>query len=463
MGLQFSELKMSSSEVIKGIATAALSHTSSSDLARIAQVITQNRQSGKTRQLLIDVSELVARDSRSGIQRVVRSVLLELLSKTIPGFRVEPIYAIKNALGFRYARKFTCQFLGLPSQNLVDEPIEKSHGDVFLGLDLQHNLIIEQAGQLRLFRQLGIKVYFLIYDLIPILVPWSYPDGNSVSNLHSAWLNILHHQDGVVCISKSVADEFKTWLASFGTKRLRPLKIGWFHLGADVSRSVPTRGLHENTDAIKAELKKRPTFLSVGTLEPRKAQTQILKAFELLWQQGQDINLVLVGKKGWSGRDWDIEAFCQSLTTHPKSQSRLFWLDSISDEYLEIIYEHSNCLIAASHAEGFGLPLIEAAMHNLPIIARDIPVFREVAGDHAFYFQGSTADCLASCVDNWLKLNNSGNAPSSKGIEWLTWKESTQGLINVIIHNEWESEWCGLKNHTSIVAHGEAVYSNSLE
>ena len=58
--------------------------------------------------------------------------------------------------------------------------------------------------------------------------------------------------------------------------------------------------------------------------------------------------------------------------------NRLFWLEGISDEYLEKIYDAATCLIAASEGEGFGLPLIKVAQHKLPIIARDIPVFREV-------------------------------------------------------------------------------------
>ena len=46
-------------------------------------------------------------------------------------------------------------------------------------------------------------------------------------------------------------------------------------------------------------------------------------------------------------------------------------------------FPNSACLIAASFGEGFCLPLIEAAKHDLPMIARDIPVFREVAGQSA--------------------------------------------------------------------------------
>ena len=81
-----------------------------------------------------------------------------------------------------------------------------------------------------------------------------------------------------------------------------------------------------------------------------------------------------------------IPTIVEKLRHHPELGKRLFWLEGISDEYLEKVYATCVCLIAASEDEGFGLPLIEAARHRIPILARDIPVFREVAGDHASYF-----------------------------------------------------------------------------
>ena len=59
----------------------------------------------------------------------------------------------------------------------------------------------------------------------------------------------------------------------------------------------------------------------------------------------------------------------------------------------------SSSLIAASECEGFGLPLIEAARQGLPVIARDIPVFREVAGDHAFYYSAGRPEELADALE----------------------------------------------------------------
>jgi glycosyltransferase involved in cell wall biosynthesis len=165
----------------------------------------------------------------------------------------------------------------------------------------------------------------------------------------------------------------------------------------------------------------------VGTLEPRKGHAQTLAAFEILWQAGRDINLVIVGKPGWM-----MEALVAKLRTHPEQSQRLFWLEGISDEYLEKIYAACTCLIAASEGEGFGLPLIEAAQNKLPIIARDIPVFREVAGEYAHYFQGMVPSELADSITQWLDMYREGIDLSSEKMPWLTWKKSKEQLINVI-------------------------------
>ncbi len=128
-----------------------------------------------------------------------------------------------------------------------------------------------------------------------------------------------------------------------------------------------------------------------------------------------------------------VEALAKKIRKHPKLGSQLFWLEEVSDEYLEKIYAHSTCLIAASEGEGFGLPLIEAAQHKLPLIARDLAVFREVAGECAFYFSGTNPNNLAKAIIDWLSLYTLNNHPKCDDMPWLTWKESAKQLIGKLI------------------------------
>jgi glycosyltransferase involved in cell wall biosynthesis len=399
----------------------------------LSLAIAQNDQQPAKKQLLLDVSVLVQSDAKSGIQRVVRSILSELLANPPNGFRVEPVYAYPDG-SYRYARQFTLGFMNCPNTDLVDDTIDVANGDVYLYLDLTHHIALAQVDFYAYMRRVGVQINFIVYDLLPILMPHRFPDG--VHTLHARWLDMIAHTDGVLCISRAVADEMAEWLAVFGPERLRPFKLGWFHLGADVTGSVLTKGLPGDAEHVLQALSTRHTFLTVGTVEPRKGQMQTLAAFEQLWNQGMDANLVIVGKQGWN-----VDLLVERLRHHSERSKRLFWLDGISDEYLGKVYAASSCLIAASEGEGFGLPLIEAAQYKLPIIARDIPVFREVAGEHAYYFSGLEAVDLANAVKDWLALDKAGKAPQSDTMPWQTWKQSTQNLLDVILGGQWYQQW----------------------
>lgn len=384
-------------------------------------------------QLLIDISELVCRDGKTGIQRVVRSMLRQLLTSPPDGYRIEPIYASPNH-GYRYARQFTLGFLDCPDTDLNDEFVEYFSGDMFVGLDFRPEVVLRQAAFYQDLRKFGVKVYFVVYDLLPIQQPHNFVQG--ASDWLQRWMQVISNCDGVVCISKEVAIYVNDWLMDNGPERLRSFSIGHFNLGADIAASIPTMGLPNKADTVLKLIKSTHSFLMVGTLEPRKKHDQVLAAFDKLWEQGIAVNLVLVGKPGWM-----IDALAERLRTHKKFNTQLFWLEDISDEYLEYLYAASTCLIAASEGEGYGLPLIEAAQHKLPIIARDIPIFREVAGDNAFYFSGDTSETLANCICEWLDFYARGTAPKSDAVPLITWEQSSNQFIDIILNNNWTTYW----------------------
>jgi glycosyltransferase involved in cell wall biosynthesis len=409
---------------------------SANDRELLATAISNNfPPQPRRKQLLLDISELVQRDAKSGIQRVVRSLMRELILSPPDGWAVEPVYANADTPGYRYARRFTSRFLDVYDGWTDDEPVDAWPGDVFLGLDLQPVIVPAQKETLLKWNRRGVKVHFVIYDLIPVLMPHVFPE--MARAMHHRWLETISLFDGALCISRAVSDELIQWLDAYGPKRERPLNIGWFHLGADVENSVPTKGIPPEAEKILVALKTRPSFLTVGTLEPRKGHGQLLSAFEQLWEKNIDVNLVIVGKQGWL-----VEELIEKIHSHRELEKRLFWLDSISDEYLEKIYSTCSCLIAASEGEGFGLPLIEAAQYKLPIIARDIPVFREVANNYAQFFENSSEPLLlASIIQDWLALYKNKKHPRSAAMPWLTWKSSADQLIKAIMSDSSTYRW----------------------
>ncbi|WP_330114618.1 glycosyltransferase [Pseudomonas sp. JS3066] len=386
--------------------------------------------------LFVDVSVVARDDFKTGIQRVVRALTLALIEAPPEGFRIEPVYLSEDhgAWHYRYARDYTLGLLNSARGWIGSDRIEAQPGDILLGLDLAGGYVIQadREGVYRDLQNRGVQVSFVVYDLIPVQFDNIYPPGFKEG--HADWLKVVAKADSAICISQSVANDLAEWVAENVPERTSELDIRWFHLGADLDTTSPSTGMPENATDLLARLSSTPSFLMVGTVEPRKGHSQALDAFDKLWSEGCNFNLVVVGKEGWM-----VDALAARFRNHPELGKRLHWLEGISDEYLLKVYANTSCLLAPSLGEGFGLPLIEAAQHRLPILARDLPVFREVAGEHAFYFSGTTADSLATPIKEWVKLYQNDKQPTSDQIPWMTWKESTEQIKSSLLSSRTNS------------------------
>lgn len=389
---------------------------------------------GPKAQWLVDISHLFIYDAGTGIQRVVRHVLDELLATPPSGYRVEPICLGDDGV-FRYARSY-CQRRYFKDVALPpDEPVEFAKGDVYLGLDLIAHLIPAYIGVFRHLRNIGVRVNFVVYDILPLVRPDCF-DPTGLVMLRRWYESVAEVADGVVCISKAVADEFEEWLHQARPERHRPLNIGWFHLGADLAGTTPAQVIADSPTVNLSELGDRPTLLMVGTVEPRKGHAQALSACELLWEKGIEVNLLVIGKPGWL-----VDDLLRRMAEHPQRGKRFFWFQKAGDDLLLAAYHRASALLMASEGEGFGLPLIEGAHHGLPLIARDLPVFKEIAGEHAHYFSGNSASDLAGALRSWLELSARNQAPRSIGMRWNTWAEATVQLVEVIRRGRWTYRW----------------------
>lgn len=424
-------------ELIQAIAELKGHTPSDVEYASLAQSIAQSLPNAKaTRQLLVDVSATCRNDLKTGIQRVVRALVWELIQSPPIGYRVEPVYLTNEGGGwhYRYARDWTSNACGFSGGWMPDEPIENSAGDILLMADFISELagFADQAGVYDTLKRHGVGLHFFVYDLLPIQMPQYFPPGQFG---YTQWLNTLTRlADSAICISHTVAEDLKSWMRMSGPPRQCAIDIQWVHLGANIENSIPSHGVPQNSAEILSKIRAVPSFLMVGTIEPRKGYLQTISAFEQLWQDGNDINLVIVGREGWIGLPDDMRHAVQKVVTRLRNSTelgkRFIWLEGISDEYLNQIYAESTCLIAASEGEGFGLPLIEAAQHKIPMMVRDIPIFREVVGVHAYYFKGIEPEQISHAITSWLDLNKTGEAPASCGIPWITWKQSVESLLD---------------------------------
>jgi len=287
------------------------------------------------------MSVLAYRDAGTGIQRAAKSLLAELVADPPEGYVVRIVEATRWR-GYLYAEEPTCR----------NKTVQVRAGDLFLGLDFAARVLPRHQLQLLAWRAAGAKICVVMYDMLPLLRPDWFTARNC--RAYKAWLRaVAVHADSVVCISQSVATQFNTWLtAHYFT--CQP-KVGWFHLG---TQAAPSK-LQPIVDPRIQRIIRFPFVLMVGTIEPRKGYSQALDAFEALWRTGHVVRLVIVGRAGWR-----VGSLLTRLQTHPEAGSRLHWLDNIDDETLSLLYGKATGVLLASEAEGFGLPILEAAAYN---------------------------------------------------------------------------------------------------
>lgn len=383
--------------------------------------------------LYIDISILIQVDAGSGVQRVVKSITREMLLNKETGFAVSPIYFSPAEGGFLLAqleseeKDFSFKVNKVGSSPTVDF----RSCDVFLGLDLNHNWVVNHKAVFDHVVNSPAKSYFVIYDLLPVKYPDLFDPVHNLVELHREWLISLRSADGVISISQAVADQYKEYIDKEAGGLSKGFRNMSFCLGSDIQHlnlkiEPDVRKKFENR--FQKITKSEFVFLMVGTLEPRKDHMSVLNAMNRIWSESDiDYKLVIVGKIGWKMEE--VEA---KILGHKELGKRLFWFKSLSDSGLAQLYIQSNGLIAASIDEGFGLPIIEAAQNKLPVLARDIPVFREVGGSGISYFKDDSPIELGKDILNWAKKVGKGDIPNIENVRCISWKESSQQLLRRI-------------------------------
>ena len=273
----------------------------------------------------------------------------------------------------------------------------------------------------------GARVCVVIYDLIQIRHPDLVSPGAAA--IFRRWFErTLPLADRILTISKAVHDDVRRYLHENAIRGPAAEHIGWFHLGSDFDRgngngSSSTELLADFADGFP------PSFLVVGTLERRKSQATVLDVFEWLWESGDRSRLILVGHEGWGSH-----ALTSRLRRHRELGRRLLWVQHASDADLELCYRNATALIIASTNEGFGLPIVEALHRGVPVIATDIPVFREVGGDDVTFVPPGDADALAKAIG--MAERGQLKRPAQGRRRAQSWAESTAALIAQLIGHD---------------------------
>ena len=208
----------------------------------------------------------------------------------------------------------------------------------------------------------GLRAVYLVHDLIPLTHPQFCRRGEAEKHARRM-RNMLASAAGVIGNSRATLDDLAEFANANGLP-MPPSVVAWIS-GGTFARDVRPRTLS------------RPHFVAVGTIEGRKNHLLLLDVWRrLVAEQGKHAPVLLIlGQRGWQA-----ERVFEQLDRPEELQGHVQELGTCNDEELAGWIGGARALLMPSFAEGFGLPVFEALELGTPVIASDLPVFREVGG-----------------------------------------------------------------------------------
>lgn len=222
---------------------------------------------------------------------------------------------------------------------------------------------LERLQYAKRLQRSGLQPLFFVHDLIPLTHPEYGRPGEAAR--HRVRMNtVLAAGRGVITNSAATLDELRLYAMATGL----PMPPAVAALLAPAKLPV--------ADA-KSPLN-RPYFIMLGTIEPRKNHWLMLQLWrQLIERLGEAAPcLLLIGQRGWECENVvDLLQRCKTL------KGFVFEHRACSDGDLASWLQHAQALLFPSFAEGYGMPLVEALALGVPVIASDLPAFREIAGN----------------------------------------------------------------------------------
>jgi glycosyltransferase involved in cell wall biosynthesis len=239
-------------------------------------------------------------------------------------------------------------------------------------------------------RQHSIKKFITVYDLIPILMPQFFPRQEGDHIVKQA-IHSLDKEGFAFTISQATKDDLCNYYQD-----IEPNRVFVTHLAAARDIFYPCQQ-KEQIELVKQKYKipEEPYFLTLSTLEPRKNIDHLIRCFARLLEEEsiKDVNLVLVGAKGW-----DASKIFSELGNQARIKSRIIVTGYVADEDLAALYSGAIGFGYISFYEGFGLPPLEAMQCGIPVITSNTSSLPEVVGDAGIKVNPSDEDALCQAL-----------------------------------------------------------------
>ena len=258
---------------------------------------------------------------------------------------------------------------------------------------------------------------------------WEYPN-----HYNKYWLG-LFKTFGVSAAKKAsavvtVTSYAKDQIAKYSG--IDAANIVSIHIGP--KSSIAENEFSAGIDHIVEPLLQKKYILHVGTIEKRKNLTTLLKAFELYLQNNsQDLYLIIVGQKSNKPTLKDDAVF-EMVAASSLLKERVVFTGYLSDSQTAQLYKHAALYVFPSVNEGFGIPILEAFAHKVPVLVSNNSCLPEVAGNAAIGFDPYNPDALSTLIAQTLNDTALLQSLQQKGSERLThftWGKTLNALESV--------------------------------
>ena len=260
---------------------------------------------------------------------------------------------------------------------------------------ISHSMLSRTAYMAALANHRNLKRVFFIHDTIPCDFPEFCRDDEGARHLLRI-RNAFRYGTHLVVNSDYTKQRLDDWRKQLGEKVL-PIEV--IPIGVDQGLLDYTHNDAARTDS------KRPYFVILGTIEPRKNHSMLLEVwrnFSATLPNDAIPELLIIGKRGWENKDvFQTLDHCESLSSHVRE------LNHVSDKELWPLLQGARAMLFPSFVEGWGMPLVEALTLGVPVIASDISAFHEAGQGVPELISPSDGSAWAARIRDFAKLDSS--------------------------------------------------------
>ncbi|MGQ9909116.1 MAG: glycosyltransferase family 4 protein [Candidatus Flexifilum sp.] len=178
--------------------------------------------------------------------------------------------------------------------------------------------------------------------------------------------------------------------------------------------------------------------LYLGGFDVRKRVAQLLHAFTYVSRaEGENTYLVIAGREpeAWArGGDDPLFPNMRRLADELKIGDYIRWIGYVDEADKPALYRMASVFVFPSRAEGFGLMLLEAMQSGTPVVANNIPVFDEIAGDAAYLVEDGDARAMGGAILSLLLQDPLRETQITRGLGRATafsWRKTARETLAV--------------------------------